>query len=73
MISPMAAGGQAIGVIKAALAGALMSCLLAHPTIGVFTWMQYRKAAVKREIAKHILHGIGEADLVVLKFSRQET
>lgn len=58
------------------LAFPLALCLLANPIIGEFIRLSLRKAAVRavrREVEKHIVAGIDENNLILFKFSVEES
>jgi hypothetical protein len=54
-------------------AGLLALCFLLDPFAGSFPWLHFRKAIVKKEVREHLNRGIETDDLVVLRFSREET
>lgn len=51
----------------------LLSSLLIDPMVGTLTWLHYKKSVVKKEVKRHIIKGIDNDNLVLLKFSKQET
>jgi len=51
----------------------LLSCLLVDPMIGTFTWLHYKKTMVKKEVERQILEGIDKDELIIFKFSKEET
>jgi hypothetical protein len=51
----------------------LLSCLLVDPMVGNFTWLHYKKIMVQKEVKRHIIQGMDKDNLVLLKFSKQET
>jgi hypothetical protein len=72
MISPMCRTDHTSRVSRAVPAGVLAACMLINPAMGVVTWLCYKKAAVKEEVAVHIRSGIEDSDLVVLEFTFEE-
>jgi len=69
---PKAAAGMA-GRFNGLIVFLLLACLSIDPAAGTFTWLHYRKTAVKKEVQKHIVEGIDRGQLVRLEFSREET
>jgi hypothetical protein len=54
------------------LAFILLSCILTDPMMGTFTWLNYKKSIVKKEVNKQIAEGINKDDLILLKFTKEE-
>lgn len=50
----------------------LLFCLIA-PLAGTFTWLHVKKQLVKKEVKWKMIEGIDKEELVLLKFTRQET
>jgi len=50
----------------------LLLCLIA-PFAGTFTWLHYKKRLVKKEVKWKMIEGIDKEELVLLKFTHEET
>jgi len=59
--------------IKRLLAFLILAGLVFDPVAGTFTWLQYKKSAVKQEVRKQIEEGMDSDKLILLKFSKEET
>lgn len=46
--------------------------VLAFPFVGMQTWLQLRKYAVRKEVKRSLIAGIDKDELVLLKFSKTE-
>ncbi|MBN2265125.1 MAG: hypothetical protein JW775_04845 [Candidatus Aminicenantes bacterium] len=55
------------------LAAALTLGLFVDPIGGAFTWLHCRREGVKKEVREHIIAGVREDDLVLLRFSEEES
>jgi hypothetical protein len=64
---------QAAAVMKRILTFVILSCILFDPVAGTFTWLQYKKAIVKQAVREMIDEGMDKSELVLLKFTREET
>lgn len=47
--------------------------ILIAPAVVTYTWIQQRKRAVKKEVKWKMIAGIDKSELVLLKFSKEET
>ncbi len=67
--------GQTVapGSFRALAAGLLAFCFALDPTVGSLTCLSLQKAIVRKAVDRHIVAGIEDGDLVLLKFSRKET
>lgn len=54
------------------MAGILLLCVVGDPFAGSLVWLQYKKSLVRREVENHIVSGMEDGDMVVLRFSREE-
>jgi len=52
--------------------GILLLLILTVPATITYSWLQYRKTTVRKEIKHKIISGIDKEELVLLKFSKQE-
>jgi hypothetical protein len=59
------------GAAKNVIAG-LVALLLLEPSVGAFPWLHFKRAMLKKEIARHITQGIDSDQLVVLRFSKED-
>lgn len=46
---------------------------MAAPFLGTFTWLSYEKSQVKRALKKQLIAGVDKNDLVLLKFTPEES
>lgn len=46
---------------------------LAAPFAGTFTWLQYKKQLVKKEVKWKMIEGLDKEELVLLRFTAEET
>lgn len=69
----MRPGTERNGALKSVLAAALTLGLFADPIGGAFTWLHCRREGVKKEVREHIIPGVEEDDLVLLRFSTEES
>lgn len=46
---------------------------LTAPVIGTYCWLQYQKVVVKREVKWRLIEGMDKEDLVLLRFSKDQT
>lgn len=60
-------------ILKSLTVILLLSCLLIDPMISAFTWLQYKKTVVKKEVKRQINEGMDKDELVLLIFSKEET
>jgi hypothetical protein len=61
------------GTLKALAAGFLAFCFILDPSFGSLTWLNLRKAIVRNEVDRRIVAGVEDGDLVLLKFSKDES
>jgi hypothetical protein len=59
------------GAAKNVIAG-LVALVLLDPCVGSFPWLHFKRAMLKKEVAKHITRGIESDQLVVLRFPKEE-
>ncbi len=50
----------------------LLFFLLIAPVIGTFSWLQFKKAAVKNQVKTELIAGKIKEDLILLKFTEEE-
>jgi hypothetical protein len=60
------------GTAKNIVAG-LVALFLLDPYAGSFPWLHFKKAMLKKEVKRYIIQGIESDQLVVLRFSKEET
>ncbi|MCB0585042.1 MAG: hypothetical protein KDD06_06945 [Phaeodactylibacter sp.] len=53
--------------------GILMLICLAGPLLATYSWLQWRKARLKREVRRLVIAGIDQEELALLKFTEEET
>lgn len=51
----------------------LLLAALCLPVLGGYSWLQYQKAEVRKEVERQKERGFAEEDLVLLRFSYSET
>jgi len=61
-----------MGAFAKTMAGILLLCVVGDPFAGSLVWLQYKKSLVRREVEKHIVAGMEDDDMVMLRFSREE-
>ncbi len=59
--------------MKKQFAAILFLFVLFAPVVSMFVYLHYQKAAVKREIKWKMIAGIDQEELVLLKFTKEET
>ena len=46
--------------------------MIIAPVIGTYSWLQYKKATVKKEVKKQLIAGKTKDELVLLIFTEEE-
>jgi len=59
--------------MKRIFTGIFLFVVLIAPACATYCWLQLRKTAVKQEVAQRISEGIDKEELVLLKFTIEET
>jgi len=60
-------------LIKITVTFIALFSILFDPVVGTYTWLQYKKAAVKQEVKRQIdAGGIDQSKLVLLEFTKEE-
>lgn len=54
------------------IAGIILLFSLITPPVVTYSWLQYKKAIVKKEVKKHLKAGMEKKELVELQFSKKE-
>lgn len=62
-----------VDTFKTIITGLLLCCVLVDPVVVTFTCLDFQKTIAKREVNKRIIEGIDKDELVLLKFSKEET
>jgi hypothetical protein len=58
---------------KSIITGLIFCCILVDPVVATFTWLYCQKTIVKREVNRQIIGGLDKDDLILLKFSKEES
>lgn len=59
--------------MKTKLSGILILFLLVVPIISTYTYLHIKKQSIKKEVKHQILNNIHEEDLILLKFTKEES
>lgn len=59
--------------MKRQLLGLILLLCMAAPFLGTFTWLKYQKIKVRKELKKQLIAGVDKNELVLLKFTLEES
>lgn len=58
--------------MKSKLTSIVLFLMLIAPVIGTYSWLQCKKATVKKEVKKQLIAGKDKEELILLKFTKKE-